>query len=274
MAFEYLGANALDYNYCQYSGSERHFRGPRDDLDGEYYVAIGGTETFGKFVELPFPSVLERLIQKPVVNLGQMYAGAEFFPGDNRIFSICNSATAAIIQLTSAQNMNNRFYSVHPRRNDRFLEPSSLLRTIYRDVDFTEIHFTGHLMNVLHSRCPTRFNTVLSGLRSEWVSKMKSLIKKLSCPVILIWMADHAPGPMNCPDNAWREPMFVDRDMLNQLAATVDQVVKIQALPDEVLAGLDRMIFNPTEEPAAEQMLGPIVHQEAARQLHNAIKAI
>ncbi len=34
-----------------------------------------------------------------------------------------------------AQNLSNRFYAVHPRRNDRFLRASTLMKTIFREVD-------------------------------------------------------------------------------------------------------------------------------------------
>ena len=54
-----------------------------------------------------------------------------------------------MIQVSGAQNLSNRFHAVHPRRNDRFLRASTLLKTIYRDVDFTEFNFTRHLLTTL-----------------------------------------------------------------------------------------------------------------------------
>jgi hypothetical protein len=59
-----------------------------------------------------------------------------------------------------AQNLSNRLYTVHPRRNDRFLRASGILRTIYRDVDFTEFHFTRHMLDHLRCLSEDRFDIV------------------------------------------------------------------------------------------------------------------
>ncbi len=64
-----------------------------------------------------------------------------------------------VIQVMGAHNMSNRFYAVHPRRNDRFLRASlGCCKTIYPEVDFTEFNFTRHMLTALatHSRGPVR----------------------------------------------------------------------------------------------------------------------
>jgi len=84
-----------------------------------------------------------------VVNLGVLNAGLDVLSSDPAIVAALGQAEAAVLQITSAHNMTNRFYKVHPRRNDRFLKASSVLRTIYPEVDFTEFHFTRHLLSHL-----------------------------------------------------------------------------------------------------------------------------
>ena len=57
MAYEYAGEAALDYFPCRYGQSKLLFRGPRRRLEGAYVAAIGGTETYGKFVPDPYPAL-------------------------------------------------------------------------------------------------------------------------------------------------------------------------------------------------------------------------
>lgn len=271
MAFEYLGANALNYNYCRYGDSKRVFRGPKVATDGIYDVVIGGTETFGKFVEMPYPDLMSTKSGVPAVNLGQMYSGADYFGDDRDLLALSAKARRVVIQLTGVQNMTNRFYLVHPRRNDRFLRPTKLLSAIFSDVDFTDIHFTGHLMGALQTQSPGRFEAVLAGMRDDWIERMRSLILAISSPVTLLWMSDRAPDQCEFPEINDRTPLFITNDMLGELASKSVALVKVVAMPEEIQAGFPRMIFNPIEEPAAEQMLGPIVHQEVARQLNRVI---
>lgn len=274
MAFGHLGANALDYEFCAYDRGKPRFRGPRVPLDGDYFVTLGGSETFGRFVETPFPALLGDMTGIPVANLGVMYAGSEMVSRHPDLLTVCQNAKAVIVQVPGLPNMTNRFYSVHPRRNDRVLRSSQLLRSMYPGVDFADIHFTGHLLLSLFTQCRGAFQAVLDGLRAEWISHVKSLIRQLPGPVILLWMADHAPGAPGCAKEVWRDPMFVDRQMLDEVGQSADHLAEVVALPEEIAAGFERMVFNPTEEPSAEQMLGPIVHQEAARQIYDILGGI
>ena len=120
------------------------FRGPQRPLDGRYLAFLGGTETFGKFYDSPFPALVERRIGTPCVNLGAVNAGVDVHARDATVLAACHDAAATVIQLPGVQNQSNRFYSVHPRRNDRFLRPSAALETLYPDIDFTDIAFTRH----------------------------------------------------------------------------------------------------------------------------------
>ena len=68
--------------------------------------------------------------------------------------------------------------------------------------------------------------------------------------------------------------MFVERWMLDKLQPDVAAYVEINASRQEIAAGFERMIFGPLEAPAAEEMLGPIVHEVAARKLQTVMGAL
>ena len=149
MAYAYPGAGALDYFLCHYEGSRLLFRGPSRGLENPFVAVLGATESYGKFVERPYADLLQGRLGLNVVNLSCVNAGVDVYLHEEPITRIAARAEVAVVQVMGAQNISNRFYAVHPRRNDRFLGATPLLRSVYRTVDFTEFSFTRHLLTVL-----------------------------------------------------------------------------------------------------------------------------
>ena len=176
MSYAQLGRDALDYQPCQYPGSPMTFRGPKCDLEEPYILCLGGSETFGKFSTDPFPDRLGDRLGRRVVNMGAMNACVDLFLHDAAVKAAMGRAQAVVLQVPGAANMSNRFFTVHPRRNDRFLKASTMMRTIFREVDFTEFHFTRHMLSALKARSADRFAVVVEELRAAWVARMAQLI--------------------------------------------------------------------------------------------------
>ena len=140
------GRRRLDYALCRYGRSKLLFRGPLRKTSSPYVVFVGGTQTFGRYVETPFPALVELSSGVPCINFGLQNAGLDVFLHDADVMKIAAGAHVTVVQVLGAHNMSNRYYSVHPRRNDRFIAPSKLLCSIYPEVDFAEFHFTRHLL--------------------------------------------------------------------------------------------------------------------------------
>lgn len=274
MAYENLGESALDYVPCRYGKSKLLFRGPKRKLNAPYVAMIGATETYGKFVETPYPALTESTFDVPVVNLGTINTGLDVFSNDRTVIEICSKAEATVIQVMGAQNMSNRFYAVHPRRNDRFLRASNLVKTIYRDVDFTEFNFTRHLLSTLRETSEEKFAMVEQELREAWVARMKTLISKIDSRVVLLWLADHAPEDPVTNTAHGSDPLFVDREMLEEVRPFVEQIVEVVATPEEIEDGHAGLAFNEFEEPAAKGMLGTVAHARAASALDTALRGL
>ena len=136
----------IDYKPWRHCTSRLAFRGPAQRLDEPYVAIVGGSETFGKFVDYPFVDLLRAEIGIPVVNLGVMHAGLSLIMDDPTILDIASNAQMTVVQVLGATNMSNRFYSVHPRRNDRFVSASKRMQVLFPDVDFTDFNFIGHLL--------------------------------------------------------------------------------------------------------------------------------
>ncbi|MBL4918418.1 DUF6473 family protein [Szabonella alba] len=267
MAFAFAGASALDYFPCSYGGSRLIFRGPKRALAAPYVAVLGGTETYGKFVASPFPAILEHKTGRHVVNLGCLNAGPDVFLQDATVLDLAAQAGLTILQITGAANLSNRFYDVHPRRNDRFLRASPWLRTLYREVDFTEFHFTRHMLHRLHDVSVDRFDLVVTELRAAWIVRMQALLDRLPGPVLLLWMAGHAPGPQDAPLDLARDPLLVDAAMLAALGPAARnglQVVYSEAARRE---GVENLYFSGLERPAAEEVPGTLAHREVAEAL-------
>lgn len=274
MAYENLGESALDYVPCRYGKSKLLFRGPKRKLNAPYVAMIGGTETYGKFVETPYPALTEGVLDMPVVNLGCVNAGIDVFSHDRTVIELCSKAEVTIIQITGAQNMSNRFYAVHPRRNDRFLRASNLLKTIYREVDFTEFNFTRHLLTALRATSAEKFAMVEQELREAWVARMKTLVSRIDSRVVLLWLSSHAPDRAVTDTADGADPLFVDREMLDAVAPFVEEIVEVVVTPEEIADGFAALAFNEFEEPVARGMLGTVAHARTAAALDAALRRL
>jgi hypothetical protein len=264
----------LDYTPCRYGRSRLLFRGPRRAADGSHVAVLGGTETYGKFIDTPYPDLLEQICGRPVLNLGCVNAGVDVFLGDPAVIELCQGAAATVIEITGAQNITNRFYAVHPRRNDRFLRASTMLKSMYRDLDFTEFNFTRHLLAGLAAASPQAFALVEAELKEAWVARMTALLGRIGGPAVLLWLSDHRPGAPGTDALMRGAPLLVDAAMLDALRPMAAAVVEVVADADELGEGFSQMHFSPLDAPAAAEMLGPVVHKRAAQRLAEALRGI
>lgn len=267
MAYEYRGAEALDYFPCRYGASRLVFRGPRRKLTGDYIAVLGGSATYGRFVRDPYPALIEAALDMPVVNFGCMNAGADAFLHDDAVLDACRGALVTVVQITGAQNLSNRFYTVHPRRNDRFVRAHRALTGLYPSVDFTEFNFTRHMLQSLHGRAPSRFSAVVAELRAVWQDRMQALVRAVGGPVVLAWVADHPPRTQGAPLSFAAEPLFVDSAMLWSLKAIATDFLEILPSARARAKGTEGMIFADIDAPVASALPGPLWQEEIAQAL-------
>ena len=177
---------------------------------------------------------------------------------------IAAGAHVTVVQVLGAHNMSNRYYSVHPRRNDRFIAPSKLLCSIYPEVDFAEFHFTRHLLEALKQVSPTRFAMVVRELQQAWIARMTLLLGRMTGPCVLLHLSPEKPT-RDMGARARAGPLFVTKAMVSQvsrLAAGVVYVTPSHAAMSEGTAG---MVFPAIEKERALQLPGVRAHQEIAK---------
>ena len=181
---------------------------------------------------------------------------------DPELLRLAQGAEAVVLEGMGVAKLSNAFYQVHPRRNDRFIESSALLRTIYREVDFAEFNFANHMLQRLRLVSPDRFHAVLDELRTAWLARMRLVLSQIPGKTILLWASDTAPSDVALDLEA--DPAFVTHGMIAEIEPLVTECVQVVASDTARAAGTDGMVFAEMDGAAAAQMLGPMAHREIA----------
>ena len=268
------GRGPLNYAPCRYPGSKLRFRGPARCVEGDYVAMLGGTETFGKFIPVPFPELVERRLGLACVNLGWPNAGLDVLLHDDGLVRIARDARAVVLQLPGAVNLTNRFYRVHPRRNDRFLHATRALRGLFPEVDFTEFHFTRHMLRNLGAVSPERFDLVREELRTAWVERMIDWLRLQRAPVVLLWFSGRRPGRSAGGVALPHDPALVTRAMLNTVAPHAAHLVEVTVSKTARRTGTSGMVFARADSGAAAGLPGPAAHTEVQLALTPVLRAL
>ena len=274
MSYEKMDGGELDYEPCHYGESRLVFRGPQKTLDGPFVACLGGTETYGKFVERPFVDLMESALPLECVNLGHVNAGIDAFLSEPAVLELAQRAEVTVIQVMGAQNMSNRYYKVHPRRNDRFTGASNMMQMVFNEIDFSEFHFTRHMLGTLCARTPDRYSMVRDELRVAWSARMKLLLNAIGGKVVLLWVADHAPETAMGTSGLGPDPLFVDRLMIEELRPLVSDIVEVVLSEEAMAQGVEGMTFADMERGAAQRMLSVKAHEETAAALAKSLQPL
>ncbi len=206
----------------------------------------------------------------PCANFSVINAGVDFYLNDPSVLMATTEAKVTVIGIMGAQNLSNRFYKVHPRRNDRFIAPSKILQTLYKEVDFTDIHFTGHLLQKLAEKNPIRFDIVVEELKIAWIARMTSLLGRIKGKTVLLWAADHPPADslgLAAVDGMGPDPMFVDQAMVDAISPMATEVVECVVDRRAHDAAAKGMVYSMDEAGTARLMPGPEIHQAVTDKL-------
>lgn len=261
-------SDRIDYAMCDYGTSKLRFRGPKRSLSGPYIAILGGTETFGRFVPSPFAARLETLCGLACVNFGVVNAGVDAFVHDPTVLDAARGAQVTILQVMGAQNLSNRLYRVHPRRNDGFLAPSRALRTLFPETDFVDFNFNRHMLVALATSGADRFHIVVDELRLAWVSRMHQLITAIDGPVVLLWMAETPPPPeRQSGQEIGADPLFVTVEMIDELRPRLAGVAVARSGIWPASDPVEGLRIGQTDRAAAEALPGQSAHAAAAAAL-------
>jgi len=255
---------AMPYHLGRYGMSRAAFRDARPLPDGPYIAFVGGAETFGRYLPQSLPQGVEALTGVHCVNFGIVNASIGAHLADGAVMTACHDAALTVLELTGAANLGNALYRVHPRRNDRIVCVSPLLREIYGEVDFADFVFTRHMLAALKQVCPKRFEIVRRELARAWVEQTAAFVAAQPGPVVLLWLSRRPPGqgPVEEVD-----PIFVSEAMLRAVLPGSGGLVAYTPAEDEWAAGRGGMVYFDHEEPAADLMVGAAAQAGVAARL-------
>ncbi|MGI9367640.1 MAG: DUF6473 family protein, partial [Ruegeria sp.] len=244
---------------CTYGPSTLRFRSPKRSLRGVYLACVGGDETFGRFVDQPFPALLEARLDRKCVNFGSLFCGLEALMQDETLLNFVNQAEVCVLQVPGLLGQSNRFYRVHPRRNDRVLAPTHALTALYPEVDFTDVHFVGHLIAHLQSHADARFELFVSALRSTWLKNISALLQRIAPPVILLWLRPN--GEFAATVNLVKKDPVVDTAAIDDLRPYCADIVELAVRASGDSDELEDLLFGTLQQPMAEHVIGPATHR-------------
>lgn len=234
--------DVVDYHvYCldpdvrdRQTGAALLLRGPapRTLEAGRYFVCIGAAQTFGRFCEKPFPTLLQERLGLESVNLGRGGAGPSFFSQENgRLLEYVNSARFAIIQVMAGRSASNSLFE------------SKGLGYYIRRSDGTGIGCDQAFTELLASRDVAHIKQVVAETRQDWLASNTALLQAIHVPKILLWLSERRPeyreGYTDLNALFGRFPQLVNADMIRQLTHYSDDYVECVSTK-----GLPQVLIN------------------------------
>lgn len=272
----------INYHGYEWGRLNQLYRGPRPDLSRPYVACIGGGQTFGRYVDHPFPELLSREIGMTVANLGTPNAGPGFFLRDSVALEAASKAEVCIVQVMSARALSNRLFKVQLNSAAQIETVSKALESLFPHVDFETFTYAHNMLNQLSENDPDSFLAVEAELRAAWVARTRSLLQSIQTKRILFWFSERAPDDKSEPDSKGSMlsyPQFVDQEMLDAAAPLVDEIVycvSSRGYPHSLLKDGETVLQTPFGMPVRENLFypSPEMHIDAAKALAGPVRAL
>jgi hypothetical protein len=238
--YQLSDAHIVDYQVYQLPGVRGAFRGP--PLTSDRYIAcIGAAQTFGRFVQTPFPSLVAEALGVEALNLGQGGVGPSFALGVPGLMDYINRAEAVIVQVVSGRSQSNSMFRIvnHSNRGMNLVEG--------REQRAEEFYtwLIGQGVDVARK--------IVAETRENYVDEMTRLLHAIEPPKILLWFSVRSPDYEDRWElplwRMWREfPHLVNREMVNRLRAHSNRYVECISR-----RGLPQPLFDRSGQPTSFQ---------------------
>lgn len=253
-------------------------RGPAPDelRKGEYIVCVGAAQTFGCYVEEPYPYLLQKELNIPVLNLGVSGAGPSFFKDREAWLKLMNNAKFAIVQVMSGRSASNSMFKSQGRA------------MLTRVSDQREIASGFAWEEIIKNSSSEQIDFLVQETRKNWEHDMNTLLNKIEVPKILLWFSKRKPNYLEEHNDVYKLlgefPQLVNDAMLESVKPSADyyvEAISSKGMPQrlysrftgektsiregEHLGGHEKKYNNyypsPEMNRVAFQMLLPVVNQ-------------
>ncbi len=171
-------------------------------MEKPYVAAIGAAQTFGRYVERPYPLILSELINMPVINLGR--AGRGPSQVEEAELEILNNAQYVIVQVMSARSTSNSEIEIIDGQR-------GIIRATGEKVA-AEDFYKDHL--------PERAKCIKES-KQFYVNEMIDLLQSIKSMTTVLWMADRKPGK-----TVYQFPHFVSASDIDDIVFHTDNYVE------------------------------------------------
>ncbi|MEM8540461.1 MAG: DUF6473 family protein [Pseudomonadota bacterium] len=203
-----------------YDVSDVVVRGPLPDRDKPFIAFVGAAQTFGRFCERPFPTILAQRTGIPALNLGLGGCGPRTFM-QPKILDILNDAQCVVLQVLSGRSESNSKFKVGHGGTDVLgtrVSDEVVMRAEEFFVDFAQ------------ANAPAAVNHLIAENCASYLEKYKLLFDSIKPKTILHWFARHTPEPT--PHNILDGSLFgyfphwIDRSMIEEMQNHCDAYVE------------------------------------------------
>lgn len=263
--YQKTDAGFIDYQQHRFGSTKSLMRGPLEPIGKPYIVCLGAAQTFGRFVERPFPRLLQERLGVRCVNLGAAGGGPDLFLADKEILALCAGAEACVLQVMSGRSINNAFYSVEQRRNAIIKYFAPELRDVIWDMRQKGRKLMAHdvLLKIRQKKNPQLTQRVFGEVRRAWVEAYWRLLSDIRTYSILFWFSERTPDSKEAYEHQgkWMKfPQMVDKSMIDAVRPRADayiECISSAGLPQSLLRNGKSVVFTEKGAPKDENPYYP-----------------
>ena len=278
--YQIRDAAIVDYRLWQLQGATDWLRGPQPPAlaPGSYIACVGAAQTFGCFVETPWPQLLAGRLCIPTLNLGIAGAGPALFQ-QQPFATLLANARAVVFQVLSGRSADcSRFRSggrerLTLRSDGRVLAADDAWREVLH-ADLAG--WRAPLLRGLRNRWLGRYGRhhvqqLVQETQTDWLAQFHRLLAGTSVPKVLLWWSrrtpQHQPRFHSLAALFGDYPQLIDAPMVHALAGRCDAYVECVTKRGSPQLLRDRSTGEPTSVTPAAASTGEAAH---VRWTHNA----
>lgn len=195
MSYQSVDKKVIDYRIYHLGNEKNPFRGPEIKLTNSSYIAfLGAAQTFGRFVEKPFPRIVADNLNIPCINLGIAGGGPEFFIRQKDIIEIVNQSKLTVVQVMSGRSVTSPWIQIDPIVNANLRPNPSLFSDLPPAYDNGAFRPAFETFNYIFEQLDTKqMKEMVKEHRQCWVDRMTQLAKLLSPPTVLFYFSRRKP---------------------------------------------------------------------------------
>jgi hypothetical protein len=240
--YQIADAHFIDYRLYRVAGVKSPFRGPAVKSD-KYIAYVGAAQTFGRFVDAPFPSLVSSALGIEALNLGRGGSSSTFVADNPILLERVNRAALVVVQILSGRSQSNSMFKI--------LDDGMRGINLETGEECTAPVFYTWLME----RDQELIQRIVEETRTNYIQSMTRLLNAIKPPKVLLWLSNRTPEYQerlggSLLDLFGKFPQFVNRVMVDELRSQADAYVECiskRGIPQSII---DRGVYPVTFEGA------------------------